>query len=60
MMSNQKHVVSVRLPLELYQKLRIRAEESNRTLPRYICLILTRYVAYVEKHGDQDKWLFID
>ena len=60
MMKGEKKAVSIILPLELYQNLRVRALAGNRTLPGYIRLILTRYLAYLEQHGEKDDWLLID
>ena len=45
-MTKEKKAVTVSLPLDLYEELKNLAEQSGRTLPRYICQILRKFAAY--------------
>lgn len=61
MTNGEKKQVSVLLPQKLYMALHEQAIDSKRSTAGYIRLILKRYVACLERQGDQrDRWLDID
>ena len=59
MMKGPKKSVTVLMPIGLYQALRRRAAESDRTLPSYIRVILTRYMTFLDNHQGEDLWFDI-
>lgn len=58
MIRGPKKSVNVLLPLELYDRLKLSAEESQRPMSAHVRHILRRYVRYADEHKDdsEDKW----
>lgn len=48
MIKEPKRTVSVLMPLELYRQLKTLADDTSRTLPAYIRLVLKDYLWHLE------------
>lgn len=52
MIKGPKKTVSVILPLELYERLAVLAEDTARTVPRYIRQVLKGYLWHLENRPE--------
>lgn len=58
MISGPKKVVSVLMPLELYERVKEQAEQKGKTVPGYVRQVLRRYLWHVENAPETlvDEW----
>ena len=58
MIKGPKKVVSVLMPMDLYEQVKEQAEQGSRTVPRYVRQVLKRYLWHVENAPEAltNKW----
>lgn len=57
MIKGPKKTVGVVLPLELYERLAVLAEDTGRTVPGYIRQVLKSYLWHLENHPESlEDW----
>ena len=58
MTKGPKKTVSVAMPLELYERVKVQAEGTCRSVPAYIRQVLKCYLWYVENEPEElaEKW----
>ena len=60
MITGPKKIVSVLMPMELYDQIAQLAQETRRSTPGYIRQVLKKYLRHIQKCDSQeDEWRVI-